>query len=96
MTPTTNRAVAVAQSLSSLAVQAEQDPIVKKDLQAQFDSYSHNPVIMALASMAGMALAQQHITVDNTLLTVAIGLVVTGVGYGYQWLSMRFRKPVTT
>lgn len=90
----TNDAVNASTGLITLATAAEQNPVVKADLQAQFDSYSHSPVIVALASVAGMLLTQRNITVDNTLLTVVVGLVVTGMGYGWQWISMKLNKPV--
>jgi len=96
-TPTTmtDVAVNVSHTAKDLLDAAEASPVVKADLETLFDSYSHNPVVAGLASIAGIMLAQEHITVDSTLLTVVIGLVVTGVGYGYQWLSMKMRKPVT-
>lgn len=90
----TNDAVNDARGLITLAAAAEQNPVVKADLQAQFDSYSHSPVIVAAASVVGMMLTRQNITVDNTLLTVVVGLVVTGLGYAWQWASMKFNKPV--
>lgn len=93
VTPTsrTDRAVAVATTVRTLMNAAEQDPTIKADLQTAFDSYSHNPVIAGLASIAGIMLAQQHINVDSTILTVVIGVVVTGIGYGWQWASMKMK-----
>lgn len=93
--PSTNSAVAVSNNLAALANAAEANPIVKADLQAQFDSYSHSPLITGVASIVGMELTRQQITVDNTLLTVGVGLVVTGIGYAWQWVSMKMRKPAT-
>ena len=93
VTTPADRAVALSQTAQDLATAAEQSPAVKADLQALFDSYSHNPLVAGLASIAGIMLAQQHINVDSTLLTVGIGLLVTAVGYAYQWASMKFRKP---
>ncbi len=93
ISPSTNTAVATAQSAIDLATKAELNPVVKADLQTLFDSYSHNPVVGGVVTIAGVLLAQHNITIDNTLLTVAIGVVVTGVGYAWQWASMRMRKP---
>ena len=87
----TDRAVAVSATVQNLVNAAEQDPTVKADLQTAFDSYSHNPVIAGLASIAGIMLAQQHISVDSTVLTVVIGVIVTGLGYGWQWASMKLK-----
>lgn len=92
--PATDKAVSTANDLINLAVKAEQVPEVKADLQAQFDTYSHNPIIMGVVTIIGVILTRQNITVDNTLLTVAVGLVATGVGYAWQWISMKIRKPV--
>ena len=95
-TPTTDRALAAATTLATLAATAEENPVVKADLQKQFDSYSHSPLIMAVASVAGMMLTRQNITVDNTLLTVLVGAAVTAIGYAWQWASIKFNKPVAT
>jgi hypothetical protein len=92
--PKTNSAVDAANGLVKLVVAAEAEPVVKADLEAQFDSYSHSPLIVGLTSIAGMMLTREHVTVDNTLLTVLVGAVVTGIGYAWQWASMRMRKPV--
>lgn len=89
LTPQTDHVVAASQTAADLLNAAEQSPAVKADLQSMFDSYSHNPLIAGLASVAGIMLAQQHISLDSTALTVLIGLGVTGIGYAYQWLSMK-------
>lgn len=91
----TTEAVKDATTFVALANAAEANPVVKADLQAQYDSYSHSVPIVAIAGVAGMYLAQHNLTVDNTLLTVAVGLAVTGIGYAWQWVSMKVRKPVT-
>ena len=90
--PATTRAVASAQTAQDLVVAAEQNPQVKADLQSLFDSYSHNPVIAGLASVAGIILAQQHVNVDSMLLTIAIGLAVTALGYLWQFVAMKLNK----
>lgn len=89
--PASDRAVAVSATVQNLVTAAEADPVIKADLQTAFDSYSHNPVIAGLASVAGIMLAQQHVSVDSTALTVVIGVVVTGAGYGWQWASMKLK-----
>jgi hypothetical protein len=97
VTPTTDRAVSAANSLISLAQRAEQAPIVKSDLQAMFDSYSHSsaaPLILSLATVSGAWLAGHNIVADNMLLVVVIGSALTGIGYVWQWAAMKLTKPV--
>jgi predicted acyltransferase len=93
---TTDRVVKAAQSAADLATSAEQIPAVKAELQTLFDSYSHSPIVAGLVPVVAGFLTQEHVTVDSTLLTVGIGLVVTGIGYAWQWLSMKINKPVAT
>ena len=93
VSPQTERVVAISRTAQDLMDAAEQSPAVKSDLQAMFVSYSHNPIVAALASVAGILLAQQHVTVDSTALTVVIGLAVAGCGYGWQFVSMKMSKP---
>ena len=92
--PATEHVVAAAQTAQDLLDAAEKSPTVKADFQSMFASYSHNPIVMGLVPIIGGLLTQEHITVDSTLLTVSIGLAVTGLGYAWQWASMKFNKPV--
>src|SRR5579859_1083386 len=89
--PETQHVVATAQVAQDLMDAAEQSPVVKADFESMFATYSHNPIVMGLVPIVGGLLTQQHVTVDSTLLTVAIGLAVTGAGYLYQWVAMRFK-----
>lgn len=96
-TPITDRAVTVAIGVAGLAEQAETIPIVKTTLERQFDSISHSssfPLIASIAAVIGMALSQKGITVDTQLLTVAVGLALSGAGYVWQWAMIRWNKPV--
>ena len=95
-TPVTDTAVSQSASLTGLVAAAEDDPTVMSALQKQFDSYSHNPLIAGITSIAGVMLTRQHITVDNTVLTVAVGIAVTVAGYLYQMISMKLNKPKVT
>jgi len=95
-TPETDRIVAAASDLAKLAAAAEESPVGKADLQAQFDTYSHSSLVVGVASMIGLILSQQKISVDNTLLVVGVGITTTAIGYAWQWVSMKIRKPVTT
>lgn len=95
VTPATTTAISASQTATDLLNAAEQNPVVKADLQSLFDSYSHSAAITGGALIAGALLAQRGITVDNTLLTVVIGLVSSGVIYGAQWVAMKFSKPAT-
>jgi hypothetical protein len=82
-----------AQTAIDLVQSADNNPVIKADLQTLFDSYSHNPIVMGLVPVLAGFLTQEKITVDSTLLTVAVGAAVTGAGYLYQYISMKMRKP---
>lgn len=95
LTPSTDQAVNAANSAIGLAEAAETNPVVKADLQTLFDSYTHaGSIVPGIAALVGMALAQHGITADNFVLTIAVGLAVTGISYVAQWASMKTRKPV--
>ncbi len=96
-TPITDRAINVAQGVAGLAEQAETIPIVKTTLEAQFATLSHTamfPFLAAAAGMIGSNLSEHHITVDNQLIVVALGGLVTGAAYVWQWAMIRWNKPV--
>jgi hypothetical protein len=98
-TPETDSVLKNTQSLLGLVVQTEANPIVKAKLEAQYDTISHSasaPIILAVAGLIGAALAQQHIAVDDQLIAVAIGALMTGAAYAWQWISMKINKPVVT
>ena len=95
VSPSTNAAVSVSRTAGDLFNAAEQNPVVKADLQTMFDSYSHNPIIAGIVSLVGIELTQHNLTVDTQLLTIGVGLAVTFVGYAWQWISMKMNKPAT-
>lgn len=94
--PIADNAISISNNLVELAQAAEADPVVKAALQAQFDSISHSPLVLALVPIVATWLTQKHITADNQVLALGIGAAIAGIGYGFQWISMKLRKPVTT
>lgn len=97
VSPSTDRAITVAVGLAHLVQTAETIPVVKADLEAQFDSISHSsaaPIILAIAGVIGSWLTGHGIPADNMILVVAVGGVVTAVGYGWQAVMIRWNKPV--
>jgi hypothetical protein len=91
---TTDKAVSNSNNLLSLVQAAADDPQVEQILHSQFDSYSHSPIGIALTGIVTTELVQHNITVDSSLVSLAVGAGLVAVGYAWQWASMLMNKPI--
>jgi hypothetical protein len=92
-TPVTDAAISETQGAIELAERADANPEIARVLDAYFGQISHTPAAQGLALFLGLLATQQHLTVDQSLLSLAAAVLLTGFGYGWQivskWLAKR-------